>query len=159
MLIARELGHNLANIHHCKDISVNVLSYRSSQFCQTFEFGAVQKCASLVDLETCYNMSISFKKSGFVRSGNELSKFVQQTYTSKLQCLDYLFTAQALVKSNSATWLSPPPPGASGNVTAPLPPHKAARVSRASRAETLKTWFRTFYREWLFWDPEVDAFR
>merc|ERR1719387_3295314 len=40
----------------------------------------------------------------------------------------------ALVQSKSATWLSSPPPGASGDVTAPLPPHKAAQALRNEKA-------------------------
>jgi hypothetical protein len=40
----------------------------------------------------------------------------------------------ALVQSKSATWLETPPPGATGDISAPLPPHKAAQAVRDEKA-------------------------
>jgi len=39
-----------------------------------FELGAVQKRANLVDLETCYNMSLTISKVGFGTTENGPSK-------------------------------------------------------------------------------------
>ena len=61
---------------------INVLPKRLMiLYCEQLEFGAVQKCAELLDLETCCKMSIYLQKSASIRSRTSLAKIV----TSALQ--------------------------------------------------------------------------
>ena len=45
-----------------------------------FELGAVQRRANLVDLETCYNMSLTISKVGFGTTENGPSKVLRVIY-------------------------------------------------------------------------------
>ena len=53
----------------------NVLTKLIKEFLQNFEYGAVQRCAKLVDLEKCFPMSIYLQRSVPIQKRTSPLKF------------------------------------------------------------------------------------
>ena len=62
------------------------------KFCLNFEFGAVQRCANLVDLEKCLNMNIWLQKSASIRKRTSPLKFDHLAEKSEYASISNLST-------------------------------------------------------------------
>ena len=53
---------------------MSCVSWKLTNFCEYFEFGAVRRCGNLIDLEKCLKNEYLVAKIGFDTEENEPSK-------------------------------------------------------------------------------------